>query len=75
MFRSLPIVTLAMLFALSAVAPATAQQKFGFLGESLDLDETDVELQRKTVRNALDNHPDGKLPSATDNIFRVNCYF
>jgi len=54
---------LATLFAFSAIVPATAQQRFGFLGESLDLSDDDVELQRKTVRNALDNHPDGKLSS------------
>ncbi len=61
MIRSLPAVALAMLFAFSVIAPAAAQQKFGFLGESLDLNEVDVELQRQTVRNALDNDPDGKL--------------
>lgn len=63
MFRSLTIVALATLFAFSAIVSATAQQRFGFLGESLDLSDDDVELQRKTVRNALDNHADGKLSS------------
>ena len=61
MFRLLPVVALATLFAFSAIVPTTAQQKFGFLGESLDLNDVDIELQRKTVRNALDNDPDDKL--------------
>ena len=46
---------------LSWAVPAHAQQRGGFLGQSLNLSETDIELQRKAARHALDELDDGEV--------------
>ena len=44
-----------------AAGHAEAQQKMGFLGDSLNLSDLDREVQRKAARHALESLGDGEV--------------
>ena len=46
---------------LMAAGHAEAQQKMGFLGDSLNLSDLDREVQRKAARHALESLGDGEV--------------
>jgi surface antigen len=73
---------------LLAVGQAQAQQKMGFLGESLNLSESDKEAQQAAARHALNDLGDGDvanwenaetghsgsiMPTATYELKGLNC--
>jgi len=56
---SVTVATATLLLGLAM--PAEAQQRGGFLGQSLNLDAEDMELQRKAARRALDELEDREV--------------
>ena len=49
------------LLVLASIGPVHAQQRGGFLGQSLNLSADDIELQRQAARRALDDLEDGAV--------------